>query len=119
MESKRQLGKCATDDSLPSTVVVGARSDDELSHADDAPECNQEYELSKAKPVVRLATSRNQSFDLEAELEEDVAVKLKKANKRMKGIYLSKPYNVLTFAQVNKRQLDNTPTRVYSVYRAD
>lgn len=37
----------------------------------------------------------------------------------MKGIYLSKPYQVLTFAQVNKRQVDNTPTRVYSVYRAD
>jgi hypothetical protein len=47
-------------------------------------------------------------------------MQLKKANRRMKSIYNRKPYNVLTFAQVNKRQAaDTTPTRVYSVYRAD
>lgn len=46
-------------------------------------------------------------------------MRLKKANKQMKDIYLSKPYQVLTFAQVNKRQCDHTPTRAYSVYRAD
>lgn len=77
---------------------------------------NRLHELSKAK---LLARSRNHSFDLDADLEEDITLKLKKANKKMKDIYLSKPYQVLTFAQVNKRQADNTPTRVYSVYRAD
>ena len=90
-------------------------SDQKLLYTSDGKH-NRLHELSKAK---LLARSRNHSFDYESELEEDIGLKLKKANKKMKDIYLSKPYQVLAFAQVNKKPNDNTPTRAYSVYRAD